>query len=43
MMLVTSINHVSVQQEDDPETKRVKEMASSQLEKAQKTGHTHKT
>lgn len=30
-------------QEDDPETKRQKALASSQLEKAHKSGHTHKT
>ncbi len=34
---------VSVRQEEDPESKRQKDMASSQLEKAKKSGHIHHT
>jgi len=34
---------VSVHQVEDPETKRQKDMASSQLEKAKKSGHIHHT
>ena len=34
---------VSVRQEEDPESKRQKDMASNQLEKAKKSGHIHHT
>lgn len=34
---------LSVHQVEDPESKRQKDMASSQLEKAKKSGHVHHT
>lgn len=40
---VASFYDATGQKEDDPETQRQRALASSQLEKAQKSGHTHKT